>query len=297
MLEYLEVLKNPPMLHAIVVHTPIALATLGVPLAILAVLIRRWRALHWFALVVYAIAAAGAYGAMVTGEAAMGVAPNTLSAEAWAQIDAHEELGEIAWIAVLITLVLLAIMLVNHDRLRKITGVLVIIASVATAGIISVTAHRGGMLVYEYGVGTNLVMQPVVAPAPEGGSTAELPEPVETEAPNTAALPPQAETLPVAMDIDFARDIEPVFAQYCYDCHEDILPDGELDMTNWQNLLAGGEKGGPAVVPGDPSASAIVKYMEGTLQPRMPHKKDALDGDTIQLIRDWIAQGAPHPGA
>jgi uncharacterized membrane protein len=297
MLEYLEILKNPPMLHAIVVHTPIALATLGVPLAVLAVLVRRWRALHWFALTTYAIAAAGAYAAMFTGEGAMAVAPNTLSAEAWAHIDAHEELGEIAWIAVLVTLVLLAVMLINHDRLRQITGVLVIIASVATAGIISVTAHRGGMLVYEYGVGTNLVMQPVDAPTPEGGATAELPEPADMEAPNTAALTPQAETKPVVKDIEYTRDIEPVFAEYCYDCHDDMLPDGELDMTNWQNLLAGGEKAGAAVVPGDPGASAIVKYIEGTLQPQMPHKKDALDGETIQLIRDWIAQGAPHPGA
>ena len=354
MQEYLDILKTPPMLHAIAGHMPIALAMLGFPLVLLAVLIRRWRALHWFALLTYAIAAASAYGAMLTGEEAMEAAPNTLSAEIWQGIEAHEELGEIAWIGALVTFVLLAVMFINQSRLRMITGILAIIASLATAGIIAVTAHRGGMLVYEHGVGTRLVNGPAAVPseplssAPESASYApelqgntempqsvekvpvELPEDSEADtqeatpdsesyepelwgnsempevlqelppvpndkSPNTPAA--AATPSPAQPALVYSKDIEPILEEHCFDCHGEELPDGELDMTKFDNLLKGGEKGGPAVVPGDPDASAIIKYLEGVFQPQMPYKKDPLAPATIDVLREWIAQGAPHPDA
>jgi len=60
------------------------------------------------------------------------------------------------------------------------------------------------------------------------------------------------------------------------------------DLTSYKTTLAGGGTG-PAVVPGDPDASLIIKRQTGDL----PHFTQ-LTLDEIQLIIDWIDAGAPE---
>ena len=59
--------------------------------------------------------------------------------------------------------------------------------------------------------------------------------------------------------------------------------------------MAKGGDSGPAIVPGDPDASLLIKavsYSDSDLQ--MP-PKGKLPGAKIELLRQWIAQGAPDP--
>jgi hypothetical protein len=49
------------------------------------------------------------------------------------------------------------------------------------------------------------------------------------------------------------------------------------------------------VVPFDPDASVLYQALLGPVGPdlsRMPNDRPALDAQRIQLVRDWIAQGA-----
>ncbi len=84
--------------------------------------------------------------------------------------------------------------------------------------------------------------------------------------------------------------------QRCNVCHGDDADDvrGDLDLRTREGMLRGGETG-PAIVPGDPEQSALfvaVTWRDPDL--RMPPKEnDRLSEAEVELIRRWIADGAP----
>lgn len=93
--------------------------------------------------------------------------------------------------------------------------------------------------------------------------------------------------------VSFHRDIQPIIARNCVGCHQEAKPQGEYVMTRFDRLLAGGESGEPAVVPGDPDASELVAQIvpvDGVAA--MPKKGPPLPEGDITLIRRWIAEGA-----
>ena len=93
--------------------------------------------------------------------------------------------------------------------------------------------------------------------------------------------------------VSFHRDVQPIFARHCVGCHQEAKPQGEYVMTRFDRLLAGGESGEPAIVPGDPAAS----YLMGQIEPvdgaaEMPKNPPPLASAEIETIRRWIAAGA-----
>lgn len=316
----LETFNYPPTLHALVVHFPIVLALLGVPLVLLVLLLPRWRGGLWAAVVLYVAVAGAGYLAMGTGEAAREIVPPTVSAEAGALIDSHEAWGETIWIAALVTAVLLLLGAVLHERVRLICLLLALASSLATAGITGVTAHRGGRLVYVHGVGTqplmNQLMQTEAAeeqldtgvvetPEPETGSDDAIPEePAATAEPEAAVgktdeqpvAEAEEEEEPAALTpaYTYADHVAPVLAGHCVKCHDAEEPASDLALERYEDLFQDGKKGGLVVAAGDPDGSSIVKYLEGAFQPQMPRKADPLDAETIAVIRQWITAGAPE---
>jgi Planctomycete cytochrome C len=77
---------------------------------------------------------------------------------------------------------------------------------------------------------------------------------------------------------------------YCMACHP---PLGSLDLQTYSGILAGGASG-LVVIPGNPSASLLIKRLTGEIQPQMPFGSPPLSAENIQLISDWIAAGAPN---
>jgi hypothetical protein len=64
-------------------------------------------------------------------------------------------------------------------------------------------------------------------------------------------------------------------------------------MTDFQNLLRGGESGAPAVVPGNPDESYLIQQITPERgRAAMPKRKRPLADADISLIRRWIAEGA-----
>ncbi|MEM1296164.1 MAG: DUF1592 domain-containing protein, partial [Verrucomicrobiota bacterium] len=87
----------------------------------------------------------------------------------------------------------------------------------------------------------------------------------------------------------FEHRIAPLLAKHCLECHDSGIRKGRLDLSRKEMVLAGG-KGGPALVPGDYAKSAIWQEIE---HDDMPEDRDPLSSEEKQLIKDWIAAGAP----
>jgi dipeptidyl aminopeptidase/acylaminoacyl peptidase len=90
----------------------------------------------------------------------------------------------------------------------------------------------------------------------------------------------------------YARQVKPFLARYCVECHPTENADGGLSLDTFKGLMAGGDHG-PALVPGKPEQSRIVRMVEGKTGPRMPPRKSKQPNkEEILLLRTWVAAGA-----
>lgn len=107
------------------------------------------------------------------------------------------------------------------------------------------------------------------------------------------AAAPQAAADPAEIEF-FEKRVRPVLAAHCYECHGDDEQEASLSLTSVAAMLRGGDQG-PALVPGDPEASLMVKairYEESNFQ--MPPKAK-LSNAQIASIVEWIKRGAVGP--
>lgn len=87
----------------------------------------------------------------------------------------------------------------------------------------------------------------------------------------------------------FEKDIRPILKAHCFECHgEGDLLKGGLDVRLRRLLLVGGDDG-PALVPGKPDRSKLLKMIESG---KMPKRDKKLSPAESALIRKWIATGA-----
>jgi hypothetical protein len=92
--------------------------------------------------------------------------------------------------------------------------------------------------------------------------------------------------------IDFKRQIEPILARSCYQCHGAMKAMGQLRLDGKESILKGGISG-PAIIPSDSQESLLVKRILGEgNEARMPMGGAPLTSMQIALIRRWIDQGA-----
>jgi mono/diheme cytochrome c family protein len=95
----------------------------------------------------------------------------------------------------------------------------------------------------------------------------------------------------------FENKVRPVLAKHCYKCHsaEATKVKGGLFLDSRDGVLKGGDSG-PAIVPGDPERSLLVKsirYTDPDLQ--MPPKGEKLSDAQIADLVAWVKMGAPDP--
>lgn len=91
--------------------------------------------------------------------------------------------------------------------------------------------------------------------------------------------------------VSFQKQIRPIIVRSCVGCHQPASMQAGLLLTSYSGFLKGGSKGA-AVIPGDPSQSILIGYLDGSKQPRMPFGGKPLPDDQIQLMKRWIAEGA-----
>jgi len=97
----------------------------------------------------------------------------------------------------------------------------------------------------------------------------------------------------------FETKVRPVLSENCYRCHSaDAGKDkGGLMLDTREGMTKGGESG-PAVVPGDPGKSVLIKaigYLDPDLQ--MPPKGEKLSAAQIADLTAWVKMGAPVPAS
>lgn len=103
----------------------------------------------------------------------------------------------------------------------------------------------------------------------------------------------------VAAPVDFRRDVQPLLSEHCFHCHgpDEASLKGGLRLDVRERALAGGESGEPALVPGDPDGSLLLKRVlshdpDEVMPP--PREKKPLSEEAIDILRRWIADGAEY---
>src|SRR5271170_2335899 len=74
-------------------------------------------------------------------------------------------------------------------------------------------------------------------------------------------LPPAA-----TVKVDFARDIEPIFASRCYECHGEKKSKSGFRLDTKARALQGGDSGEPFFIPGKSSKSQLILRVAGLVK-------------------------------
>jgi cytochrome c553 len=92
----------------------------------------------------------------------------------------------------------------------------------------------------------------------------------------------------------FEKQVRPLLLTKCFECHSDQNEESELRVDSLAELLAGGTRG-PAIVPGKPAESLLVRAIGHGETLQMPPKKKLAAAEIADLTR-WIKDGAAWPG-
>lgn len=96
--------------------------------------------------------------------------------------------------------------------------------------------------------------------------------------------------------VDFVRQIKPILADRCIECHHSESMLGDLNLQS-RKLAFAKRTGGPVIAPGGPDRSLLLITL--TLPPKdkkaMPATGHRIPMDEVSLIRRWILEGAKWP--
>jgi len=97
-------------------------------------------------------------------------------------------------------------------------------------------------------------------------------------------------------EVDFVRDVQPIFASRCYECHGDKKQKSDFRLDDRSVVLHGGESGKPAVVPGKSRESSLYQRITSSKPDEMmPPKGERLAAQQISVLKSWIDRGAQWP--
>ena len=97
------------------------------------------------------------------------------------------------------------------------------------------------------------------------------------------------------LGIDFEQEIEPILQAHCIDCHGPDDQESQFRLDRLATMLSGGNSGEPAVVPGEPEQSFLLKLIQHQESGKEMPPDGSLSKSEIHLIEQWIAEGAKTP--
>jgi len=101
--------------------------------------------------------------------------------------------------------------------------------------------------------------------------------------------------------IDFARDIQPILSNHCWNCHgpDSGSREAGLRLDQRDAAISLLESGDTAIVPGKPERSSLLHRIESTdeslVMPPAETQKP-LSRAQVELLKRWIADGAEYSG-
>ena len=112
-----------------------------------------------------------------------------------------------------------------------------------------------------------------------------------------AAASYHAAATTTADKVDFARDVQPIFRQYCVGCHGAALHQAGLRLDRRSDAMRGGTLTPGVIHPGDGKSSVLyIKISSSRFGPQMP-PTGPLRPEQVDIIRRWIDAGAEWPDA
>jgi hypothetical protein len=127
----------------------------------------------------------------------------------------------------------------------------------------------------------------VIVPATDAQMPTSVPVITDTTAP-VAESSPTAESAPAGTNVSFANEILPILESRCVSCHGGDRIEEGLVLNTFQELMNGSEDG-TVVIPGDAEHSLLAELV---ITQKMPKRGPKLTPPQVQLIVDWINQGA-----
>ncbi len=119
--------------------------------------------------------------------------------------------------------------------------------------------------------------------------------------PAFSATPGKPQPVSGAKPIDFVRDIRPILAGNCFNCHgqDDQQRKSKLRLDVREAAIKPAKSGDIAIVPGDAAKSKLIERIishdpDEVMPP--PKSKKTLTGEQIDLLKRWIASGADYKG-
>ena len=90
--------------------------------------------------------------------------------------------------------------------------------------------------------------------------------------------------------VSFDRDAKPILRKRCANCHNTERPRGELDLTTYAGVVAGGASG-KAAVAGNPEESPLYTLAAHIEDPKMPPNAPKIPQREIDVLRRWVEGG------
>ncbi|MFN0080404.1 MAG: PSD1 and planctomycete cytochrome C domain-containing protein [Prosthecobacter sp.] len=100
-----------------------------------------------------------------------------------------------------------------------------------------------------------------------------------------------------AAPVDFVRDVQPLFAEHCLECHGPDDSKGGLVLTSRELALKELKSGAHGIIPGKPEQSEMIARLvsddpEEQMPPPKHRAKHPLKSRDIEVLQQWIAEGA-----
>ena len=114
-----------------------------------------------------------------------------------------------------------------------------------------------------------------------------IPASTDTAAPATE-LPTATQPAVVDATVSFATDVLPIIQSRCINCHGGDRTEEGLVLLSYADIMAGSSNG-PVVTPGDSEFSLLAELVSNQ---EMPKRGPKLTPPQVQIIVDWINQGA-----
>ena len=99
------------------------------------------------------------------------------------------------------------------------------------------------------------------------------------------------------LEIEFARDVQPIFSKACLSCHGPDKQEAGLRLDRSDLAMLGGDSG-KAILPGKSEQSRLIHYVAAIDPDKvMPPEGPRLSPAEIETLRKWIDSGAVWPHA
>lgn len=138
---------------------------------------------------------------------------------------------------------------------------------------------------------------PTPAPTEPATPTQTPPPPTDTPVPTNTSVPTTeapAATEVLATEaaaestVSFAANVYPILEAKCIKCHGVEQVKEGLKLLTYDDLMTGSFNG-PVIVPGNADESLLVQLI---VRGKMPNRGPKATDEELQIIRDWVNQGA-----